>query len=581
MTHPLARDHASDEEKATDSPPISDRDKIKCLDGLRGIACLFVFNYHFFWPWAPHIMLGYGALPPMAFAPYRAWPTLPILCLLHRGRPMVAIFFAISGYVICRHVLRLIHEKRLESAYQHLSSAVFRRAFRLYIPPTISMFLVAVLAQMGAFRSEYDIYKGPDSAYINGSVATVDFNHNSNCAEGTVPVVGAAGMAQYLGLPNSDYLGNATAPLCLSFSSRQVSPVRVYLHGDEFEKTLAEVTKDDTRLRRYGNHDSISLYSGPAPLDIVDSEGEDGTYGIPLKWIQFGGTWEEHPLIHDNFTYAMENFTRVYVEWANPFRFNHYHTRYDPHTFTIPMELRGSMIVYIFLLGTAALKARWRIGFAGILSAYSLTLGRWDVSAFLGGMLLSEVDIRIASDPMENPSDHGPFLSPVVNFLGALESWHYLVFRWTLLFMSLWFLSYPDAAAEWTPGFISLAYLLPRYYPAGAGWMFYQALGAILLLPCILHSQILRNFFEGRWPRYLGKISFSFYLVHGPVLHGLGFWIMPRLFEHLGRTGGYLVGYIVLLGIALYLSDWWCRKIDSWSTTVGKRIEKMLLDDSR
>ena len=578
---PAFREHASDEEKVTDSSSTSDKDKIKCLDGLRGIACLFVFNYHFFWPWTPHIMLGYGAIPPMAFAPYRAWTSLPIICLLHRGRAMVAIFFAISGYVICRHILRLIHEKRLEAAYQHLASAVFRRAFRLYIPPTISMFLVAVLAQMGAFRSEDDVYKGPDSVYINGTVATIEFQNNPFCPNDTVPVIGAAGMVQYMGLQSSEYLGNATDALCLNFTSRQISPVRIYLHGDEFEKQLAKVMNDTTRFRRYGNHDYISIYDGPAPLDIVNGKGPHGTYDMPLKWIQLGGTWEEHPLIHDNMTYALQNFTRVYAEWANPFRFNHYHTRYDPHTFTIPMELRGSMVIYVFLLGTAALKAKWRLTLAGLLSAYSLILGRWDVSAFLGGTLLSEVDIRLASDPSEGPSDHGPLLNPILSIVGGLRPSHYRAIRWTTMFVALYFLSYPDTAAEWTPGFIFLAYFIPRYYPPWAGWMFYQSLGAVLLLPCIVHSLVLRNFLEGRWPRYLGKISFSFYLVHGPVLHGLGFWIMPRLFERLGRTGGYLVGYFILLGVALYISDWWCKKIDKWSTTVGKRVERMLLDDPR
>ncbi|KAH6886888.1 hypothetical protein B0T10DRAFT_563121 [Thelonectria olida] len=164
----------------------SNRDKIRCLDGLRGIACLIVFNYHFLWPWTPTIMLGYGALPPRSPEPSWEWPSLPIICLLHRGRPMVAIFFAISGYVLCRHILRSIHERRLDAVYQKLASAVFRRVFRLYIPPTISMFIVAMLAQMGAFRSEFAIYKGPDSVYINATVSKVQLN--STCCEGLLIV---------------------------------------------------------------------------------------------------------------------------------------------------------------------------------------------------------------------------------------------------------------------------------------------------------------------------------------------------------------------------------------------------------
>ncbi|KAI0508437.1 acyltransferase 3 [Xylaria bambusicola] len=549
-------------------------DNIRSLDGLRGIACLLVFNYHFLWPWTPSIMLGYGAMLPQAPEPYWEWTSLPILCLWQRGRPMVAIFFAISGYVVSRHVLRLIHQRRLEAAYQRLASAVFRRAFRLFIPPTISMFLVALLAQAGVFKSNEAIYQGPDSAYINGTVTNVTIG--ARCYNHTELVVGVTGLVDYMGWQNPLPLGNATVGLCVNSTSELAGPTSVYDNAHLFEKRYARVLNDTTRLTRFENHDYISPYEGPAPLDIVN--GTNITCGIPARWVQYGGMWEEHPLIHDNMTYALANFTRVYGEWANVFTFNPYHPRYDPHTFTIPMEFRGSMIVYIFLLGTAAIKAKWRLMLAGFLSAYSLVFGRWDVATFMGGTLLSDMDVRLSS---ASPGDT-PLQPPVTDSsiksrarphrrtcMGVLT-------RWTTLVLALYLLSYPDAAAEYTPGFTFLAYLLPRYYSAIAGWSFYEAIGAMMLIPCVLRSSLLCRLLESRIPQYLGRISFSFYLMHGPVLHSLGFWIMPRLFERLGRQNGYVVGYITLLSVSLYLSNWWCKHIDRWSTTVGKRVEQML-----
>ncbi|KAK1573986.1 acyltransferase 3 [Colletotrichum navitas] len=531
-------------------------DKIRCLDGLRGVACLLVFNYHFLWPWTPAIMLGYGAMPPGSPEPYFERSSLPILCLLQRGRPMVAIFFAISGYVLCRHILRAIHERRLEAAYQGLASSVFRRVFRLYIPPTISMFLVAVLAQMGAFRSEDDIYKGPDSRYINGTVTVAHLN--STCANGTHAVEGAPGIARYLGLTTPVFLGNVTnnetSTLCVNATSQLFMPPMLYRLADDIAAkakaaneakglngTVINITMTDAPTTSY--HDLLHLSAKPVTLDA--SKTPPNVTGPPqFSWVQLGGSWEEHPFIHDNITYALSNFTRAYVEWANPFNFGHYHTRYDPHTFTIPMELRGSMFIYLFLMGTAALKAKWRFRLGSLLSAYSLVLGR------------------------RNGRQAGPG-QPAPSSSGA---------RWAVLFVALYLLSYPDAGAEWTPGFAFLSSLVPRYYIPLSGWMFYQAMGALLLLPCVLHSPLLRRLLEARVAQYLGKISFSFYLVHGPVLHSLGFWIMPRLFERLGRNAGLVVGWVILLGVSLYLSDWWCRKIDVWSATVGRKVEKMMKD---
>jgi peptidoglycan/LPS O-acetylase OafA/YrhL len=574
---PQSEDRARDGKASASAS--SNRDKIRCLDGLRGIACLIVFNYHFLWPWTPTIMLGYGALPPRSPEPSWEWPSLPIICLLHRGRPMVAIFFAISGYVLCRHILRSIHERRLDAVYQKLASAVFRRVFRLYIPPTISMFLVAMLAQMGAFRSEFAIYKGPDSVYINATVSKVQLN--STCGNWSFPVSGAAGMADYLGLQSPMYLNNITDwnnTLCLNVTSRLFGPSSLYLLEEKpkvkSNDTLTNATTPKVKMepREKKQKKKALLHSSPL---LETANATNVTESFNLTWVQLGGSWEEHPFIHDNMTYALKNFTRAYAEWANPFNFGHYHPRYDPHTFTIPMELRGSMFVYLFLLGTAALKYKWRLRMAGFLSAYSLTLGRWDMATFLGGTVLSEMDIR-SSDTGDRS------LMPPVP--GAMKSRQpsrrrEKMLRFIGFFVALYFLSYPDAGAEWTPGFVFLSSLVPKYYIPLSGWMFYQAMGALILLPCILRTPSIRALLEGRTAQYLGKISFSLYLVHGPILHSLGFWIMPRLFERLGRTSAFVVGWIMLLSVTLYLADWWYRKVDLWSTTVGKRIERHMTEE--
>jgi peptidoglycan/LPS O-acetylase OafA/YrhL len=120
---------------------------------------------------------------------------------------------------------------------------------------------------------------------------------------------------------------------------------------------------------------------------------------------------------------------------------------------------------------------------------------------------------------------------------------------------------------------------VPKYYTPLSGWMFYEAMGAVLLVACILRSPVLVRLLESRLPQYLGKVSFSLYLVHGPVLHSLGFWIMPRLFDSFGKTGGYAIGWVVLLAITFYLTDLWNKKIDGWSVTVGRRVEKALSED--
>ncbi|KAF4122050.1 Acyltransferase family [Geosmithia morbida] len=548
-------------------------------------------------------MLGHGAAPPGSLEPYESWGSLPIVCLLHRGRPMVAIFFAISGYVVCRHILRAIHERRIDAAYRSLASAALRRAFRLYIPPTVSMLLVAVLAQMGAFRSETDIYKGPDSVYINGTVSELKLaGARARCPRGIPAVRGAGGIADYLDLGSPDYLYNLTgwdgdSRICINTTSQLFGPASVY-DGlvNPADGQIAKMSNLTRGLGTYALQSYVSAgvyayqhdvpYAGPVPMRIT---GSNVTNCTEFKLVQLGGMWEEHPLIHDNATYAVQNFTRVYTEWVNPFNFGHYHTRYDPHTFTIPMEFRASLVLYIFLLATAAVRPRWRLGLACGVAAYSLHFGRWDVAAFMGAMAMSEYDIRAGARAghyrllqSESPSPHASSSSSS-SWLGGRDQKQRRrrasAVRWALTILALHLLSYPDSSAEYTPGFRMLAAWMPRYYMPISGWMYYQSVGAVLLLRCILHEPVLCRFLESPVPQHLGRISFSFYLVHGPILHSLGFWVMPRLFDLFGQPVGFAIGWTVLLSLALYVSNIWYRHVDTWSMGVGRRVERFLLED--
>lgn len=476
---------------------------------------------------------------------------------------MVAIFFAISGYVLCRHVLAAIHRRNLDEAYKKLSSSVFRRVFRLYLPPTISMFIVAILAQAGAFKSEKSIYKGPDSVWINGTVTNgYLWEETLPCPKGTFRAKGREDVAELLGLQTEVYLNqtiNDTTTLCLHIQSKLHMPAVLYGDVDPPKPKPSNATMNMTRTSS-----SVAL----RPTGNLFPNHQPGNMSVkPYNWIQLGGSWEEHPIIHPHIFKALANFTVVYGEWANPFNFGHYHPRYDPHTWTIPKELRGSMVLYTFLLGTANLRTHWRLGAATVLGLFSLTLGHWDMGVFVGGMMLAELDLLRSSDLNETWSRYSVGLSLKKS----------RAMRWLAIFVSLYFLSYPDAAAEYTPGFQMLSGMVPRWYPPGSKWMWYQAIGAVILIPCVLRSPTLRKLLEGQVAQYLGKISFSFYLVHGPVLHSLGFWIMPLLFRDFGRPLGFIMGWFMLLSVTLYLSGLFYRKIDLWSMTVGRRLERALV----
>lgn len=101
------------------------------LDGLRGVAAFEVLLYHY------HLyFLGVGYNPAYGSTPdTKQWWRLPFIRnYYHSGHAMVNVFFAISGFVLTYRSLTLIRSRQRSKLYDSLSSAVFRRALRIFLP---------------------------------------------------------------------------------------------------------------------------------------------------------------------------------------------------------------------------------------------------------------------------------------------------------------------------------------------------------------------------------------------------------------------------------------------------------------
>lgn len=120
------------------------------LDGLRGVASLIVFFCHY----TEH-SLGW-----FTGQPYGSWDDnetvkassilqLPYLRLIYSGRPMVHIFFFISGFALSYKPLTMLRKRDLVGTAAALSSSVFRRAVRLFLPTTVSSFVAMLLVHYG------------------------------------------------------------------------------------------------------------------------------------------------------------------------------------------------------------------------------------------------------------------------------------------------------------------------------------------------------------------------------------------------------------------------------------------------
>lgn len=113
------------------------------LDGLRGLAAFEVFVFHYVDVWIDrsHGWGGFENLrPEWYYAPF-------IRTFYASGDAAVCLFFAISGYVLSYRMLSLMRQRRKEELLTALSSAVFRRAIRLYMPVIVETFTLMILGR--------------------------------------------------------------------------------------------------------------------------------------------------------------------------------------------------------------------------------------------------------------------------------------------------------------------------------------------------------------------------------------------------------------------------------------------------
>ncbi|KAK8856524.1 acyltransferase 3 [Apiospora arundinis] len=118
------------------------------LDGLRGIASVLVFFCHYTEENHRYMLPTYG-LPyendGVASSPVQ----LPFFRLIFSGRPMVHIFFVISGFALSYKPLKEIRARNFKGFHAALSSSAFRRPIRLYGPPLVSTCIVFLMVCLG------------------------------------------------------------------------------------------------------------------------------------------------------------------------------------------------------------------------------------------------------------------------------------------------------------------------------------------------------------------------------------------------------------------------------------------------
>ena len=429
--------------------------KIAALDGLRGLACLCVFNEHFTYNIDRSFMYGYGVEghnTTIQRIPFR---------LLWSGFSMVSLFFVISGYVLSYKPLKQMRSKKMSELQTTLTSSVFRRAFRLFLPGMIATVIAGLFVYLGAFEAGRRIW-----------------NTDEN----------------YLGL-------------------HEPSPP---LHPGLINQ-ISDAIKCSTWI-----------------LDI-------------WKW-------------HDDSVSTGD---------------------YDYHTWTLPVEFRCSMALFLMQIATAKLRQNMRLLVVSSFIVFCILSDRKHVQLFLAGMLIAELDmIRQNFNVSALPISQLKLTEPNPRLRSAF---------WPVLFaIGCYLCSVPVSGADSTPGFITLCNWTPSLISDKA-W-FIRGIGAVAVVWSAVNSAVLQPFFTNSVSAYLGQISFALYLVHGNVLKSVQYAALPRIYSIVGledfdtatstsMVRAWMLCLALVLPITIWLSDLFWRAVDLPCVRLARWIERVLSDD--
>jgi peptidoglycan/LPS O-acetylase OafA/YrhL len=250
-------------------------------------------------------------------------------------------------------------------------------------------------------------------------------------------------------------------------------------------------------------------------------------------WIQFWDWW--HSL----------------VTMSNPFRNVSGHQPiwgplYDGHLWTIPIEFRGSLVVFLVCVGVARMAPGWRLATLIGITVYSMQQTYWEIFLFIGGIAFADLHFyraeaaESAADlPLGSPGRANPGLLTNLALLAtALPRRAYahfsarhslptkllrLVVPFGVALFATHILCFPDEQAHLAPGYGWMHALTPQPMVAlGLTQRFWLCLGAVLLIAILECTAYLRRVFESALAQYLGRISFALYACHGMVLYTMG-----------------------------------------------------------
>lgn len=322
--------------------------------------------------------------------------------------------------------------------------------------------------------------------------------------------------------------------------------------------------------------------------------------------------WARQP-VDGGFSAQVEDWTNAMFDMTKPWQWDVIQNlRYDMHTWTLPVEMSMSMLLFVTITGLSRCKVPIRLGMMILVMLYCFRSGRWAAVEFIGGAFIAEVDLiqeERASDTgdIQSTSAEERFVGDHLNPVGSSSTslaerpkpatWTGLAWTflwWFQLIIALWICGWPSHDVEKAPGLAWLAKNAPEPYLSlgeehyidwrAAPW---YILASLQIVFACQQLAPLQRFLNTGPVQYLASISFALYLMHGPLFDSIGWSIMTPILHSvhsIDEAGVWELFFVWIAGLfalgvpCLWVSDLFWRFIDRPCVDFARWAESKCLD---
>lgn len=249
-------------------------------------------------------------------------------------------------------------------------------------------------------------------------------------------------------------------------------------------------------------------------------------YMLLRRWTKL---WVDMGDLKPTFREELWHYYSTFKNYSFVFTGNFYEfsMAYQPHSWSIPIEFRGSIAIYTILPALTRCTRNARLWCeAGLIFYFLYIVDGWYAALFTSGCMICDLDLLALDDNL-------PRIFSIFSGFQELIFFHLFILGTYLAGAPSCDMPGMESDYSKSPGWRWLGYLKPQAV-FDQKW-FYLFWAATFTVTAVPRLPLLKRIFESRICQYLARISFALYLVHGPVI-----WMLAdRLYVATGLLEGH------------------------------------------